>query len=74
MCRYMNVSRSGYYEWLCNIEEGLRLKEDRELTKMIKQIFKEGRDTYGSRRIRQKMVQKKIVMRLNLLLYRDCLD
>lgn len=62
MCRYMNVSRSGYYEWLCNIEEGLRLKEDRELTKMIKQIFKEGRDTYGSRRIRQKMVQKKITI------------
>jgi putative transposase len=53
----MNLSRSGYYEWLqkpeCN-----RAKEDKEINIMIRQIFEEGRSTYGSRRIRQRLAQK----------------
>ena len=62
MCHYMNLSRSSYYAWLRNTKESLRSQEDRELTEVIKQVFIEGRGTYGSRRIRQKMVQKKIII------------
>jgi len=61
MCRYMDVSRSGYYEWLCK-PDSARVKEDRELSKMINEVFVEGRATYGSRRIRQKLIQKKIII------------
>jgi len=55
MCHFLSVSRSSYYEWLkpskCN-----RQKEDEELIEMIKQIFKESRGLYGTRRIRRKLL------------------
>ena len=57
----MEVSRSGYYEWLCKPESG-RAKEDRELSKMINEVFVEGRATYGSRRIRHKLTGRKITI------------
>ena len=57
----MDVSRSGYYEWLYR-PESARAKEDKELSKMINEVFVEGRATYGSRRIRQRLIQKKITL------------
>lgn len=57
----MNLSRSSYYEWLQN-PECSRIEEDKEITKMIKQIFEEGRGTYGARRIKKKLAQKKIAV------------
>ena len=57
----MNVSRSGYYEWLQNPEcDGI--KEDNEITVMIKQVFEEGRSTYGSRRIKKRLAQKTLTV------------
>ena len=44
MCEYMKVSRSSYYEWLQN-PECTRIKEDKEIGVVIKQIFEEGRST-----------------------------
>jgi putative transposase len=63
MCAFMNVSRSGYYEWLYSPETNKR-KQDEELIKIMKPIFKEGRSTYGTRRIKKKLsLQNKIVSR-----------
>lgn len=54
MCIVIEVSRSGYYEWLnhpgCN-----RVKKDQELILLIKVIFEEGRGNYGSRSIKKKL-------------------
>jgi putative transposase len=66
MCKYMSLSRSGYYEWLQNPKCD-RIKEDEEITKMIKQVFEEGRGTYGSRRIKKRLAQKKITVSRNLI-------
>lgn len=46
----MNVSKSGYYEWLQG-EMSNREKINMELTKKIQQIHQESRKTYGGRRI-----------------------
>jgi transposase InsO family protein len=54
MCRVIQVSRSGYYEWLNN-PEGNRAKKDKNLISMIKLIFEEGRGNYGSRTIKKKL-------------------
>ena len=60
MCKLMQVSRSSYYEWLsspgCNIA-----KQDEDLTGMIKIICKEGRNTYGARRIKKRLAHQNIV-------------
>ena len=50
----MKLSRSGYYEWLSSPQTD-RKKEDVELTDIIKPLFKEGRSTYGARRIQKKL-------------------
>jgi len=60
----MSLSRSGYYEWLQNPECD-RVKEDKEITIMIKQVFEEGRSTYGSRRIKKRLAQKKVAVSRN---------
>jgi transposase InsO family protein len=56
----MDLSRSSYYEWLLR-PQSVRAKEDKKLSKMINEVFMEGRATYGSRRIRQKLIQKKVI-------------
>jgi putative transposase len=59
----MKVSRSSYYEWLYSpaTDKG---QQDEELIKIMKPIFKEGRSTYGTRRIKKKLaLQNKIVSR-----------
>lgn len=61
MCKFMQVSRSGYYEWLnntgCNKD-----REDNELTNRIKIIFKEGRGNYGTRPIKKALSRQSIVI------------
>jgi hypothetical protein len=42
----MKVSRSCYYEWLHKTDAGLRVKEDSELTALVKQEFIQGRKVY----------------------------
>jgi putative transposase len=54
MCHFMKVSRSGYYEW-SNSPEMAKTKQDEELIKIITPIFKKGRNTYGTRRIKKKL-------------------
>jgi putative transposase len=60
----MKVSRSAYYQWLNKPEECNRDKEDQELLILIRQIFAEGRSTYGARRIKKKLsLQGKVCSR-----------
>ena len=66
MCRFMKVSRSGYYEWL-DSPEAAKTRQDKELTGIITSIFKEGRSTYGTRRIKKKLaLQGKAISRRRL--------
>jgi putative transposase len=50
----MHVSRSSYYSWLHKPVTN-RQKQDEGLIKMIKDIFAEGRNIYGTRRIAEKL-------------------
>jgi len=54
MCHFLCVSRSSYYQWL-NPDTTNREEENKELTQMINQIFKESRRLYGTRRIKRKL-------------------
>jgi transposase InsO family protein len=64
----MRVSRSSYYEWLNNPGRCDRTKQDKELTEMIKQIFEEGRSTYGARRVKKQLArQGKIISRRRII-------
>lgn len=46
MCRVLNVSRSGYYDW-CTRPESLRSKEDRRLLQQLHRIHQRSRLNYG---------------------------
>ena len=50
MCNVLEVSSSGYYAWRGR-PESRRSREDRELKAVIRSIFEESRQTYGSPRI-----------------------
>ena len=50
LCRVMQVARSGYYAWR-NEPLSLRKVADMVLLKHIRDIFEEGRQSYGSARI-----------------------
>ena len=57
MCGVIQVSRSGYYEWL-NKADCNRRKQDDKLSSLIQFIFHEGRGNYGSRTIKKKLERK----------------
>jgi putative transposase len=46
-CRVLETSRSGYYDWAAR-PESARETENRQLAKMIKEIHRESRFSYGS--------------------------
>jgi len=52
MCRVLRVSTSGFYDWLKD-PDGIRGREDVELSEQITKIFEESKESYGSRRIRR---------------------
>ena len=55
MCRVLNVSKSGFYDWLKKQTQPLSEKEelDKELAKQIQKSYAESFGTYGSPRIAQ---------------------
>ena len=55
-CRVLNVSRSGYYDWLGRLDSP-RVQENELLLKQIRQIHHESRGTYGSPRVHAELVQ-----------------
>lgn len=57
MCRVLEVSRSGFYDWLQR-PESLRSKRQRYLTAKIRQIHTDSRQIYGSPRIHGELVDQ----------------
>ena len=55
------MCRSQYYRWKQN-PISKRSRQDSDLTSYIKDFFFEGRATYGSRTIKQKLLQKGIIV------------
>lgn len=51
MCRWLNVSRSGFYEWESR-PISAREKETNTLRSIVVSVFDNSRQTYGSRRVR----------------------
>jgi putative transposase len=54
MCRFLKVSRSGYYQW-CQRNESLRKKKDRELKEKILATYMQHKKRYGSPRIHDEL-------------------
>jgi putative transposase len=50
MCRVLRVARSGYYAWR-RCRESVRASENKRLMTVIRQLFEQSRETYGSPRI-----------------------
>jgi hypothetical protein len=55
MCRIFNVDKSSYYHW---IKAGSIVKKiDLKLNELIEIVFIQGRQNYGTRRIKDKLKQ-----------------
>lgn len=54
LCAYLDVSRSGYYDWLTR-EPSRRAQEDEVLGEVIEAEFKKHRQAYGSARMRDRL-------------------
>jgi len=57
LCRFMNVSRSCYYDWL-DSPKTEREKENEEWIERLKVLFEKGRGTYGTRRLKKSLLNK----------------
>jgi transposase InsO family protein len=57
MCDFLSVSRSAYYDWLVRTPTALEQK-DAELIEVIKALFKQGRENYGTRCLKKALKQK----------------
>ena len=56
LCRMLEVSRSGYYEWLAR-PSNTQAEADRQLQEKVQHYFAQGRGTYGTRRIKHLLAQ-----------------
>ena len=61
LCRILEVSRSGYYEWLGRPPSALADTEQQVEAK-VQQYFTQGRGTYGTRRIKPLLAQEGLVV------------
>ena len=57
MCRMLEVSRSGYYEWLHRPPRP-QTAADQQLQDKVQRYFVQGRGTYGTRRIKYLLAQE----------------
>jgi len=56
MCRFLRVSRSGYYDW-SQRAESVRSLRDRELRLLIRQIHLESGGVYGARKVHRELLR-----------------
>jgi putative transposase len=56
MCQLLEVSRSGYYEWLSRPPRA-QAHADQEVQDKIQRYFAQGRGTYGTRRLKHLLAQ-----------------
>ena len=61
MCRLLEVSRSGYYEW-CHRPPRAQAEADPQLQDKVTCYFAQGRGTYGTRRIKYLLAQEGLVV------------
>jgi putative transposase len=57
MCRLLEVSRSGYYEWLGRPPRA-HTDANQQLQDAVQRFFAQGRGTYGTRRIKHLLAQE----------------
>jgi len=57
MCQLLEVSRSGYYEWLSHPPRA-QVKAEQQVEAKVKHYFAQGRGTYGTRRIKYLLAQE----------------
>jgi transposase InsO family protein len=57
MCRLLEVSRSGYYEWRSRPPRA-QAQADQQLQAKVQHYFAQGRGTYGTRRIKYLLAQE----------------
>lgn len=58
MCRVLDVSSSGFYAWLK--KGSARERSDRQVLKVIREVFEQCRETYGSPRIYRELQERGI--------------
>lgn len=63
-CSVLEVSRSGYYDWLCRPESKRKIANEK-LTVQIKKIWDQSRGTYGLPRIYEKLKADELVIGKN---------
>lgn len=51
LCKCLKITRSAYYNWILNKNKSLK-NDDFKLISTVKNIFKSGKNTYGSRRMK----------------------
>src|SRR5262245_58450317 len=56
LCRTLEVSRSGYYEWLSRPPRA-QTAVDQQVHAKVQHYFAQGRGTYGTRRIKHLLAQ-----------------
>ena len=56
MCRLLQVSRSGYYDW-SDRAESARGRRDRELRMLVRQIHLESSGVYGARKVHRELLE-----------------
>ncbi len=61
LCRFLGVSRSGFYAW-CGRSQSKRAQQDRRLLAYIRDIFRKSRETYGSPRVYHALKRQGIVV------------
>jgi putative transposase len=61
MCRLLEVSRSGYYEWL-HRPPSVDAEAAQQLRDKVACYFAQGRETYGTRRIKYLLAQEGLVV------------
>ena len=57
LCRTLEVSRSGYYEWLSRPPRA-QAEVDQQMEAKVQHYFAQGRGTYGTRRIKHLLAQE----------------
>lgn len=57
MCRFLQVSRSAYYDWLHRMPTAGE-KDDTDLTGILESVFKKSRATYGTRRLKAVLLDR----------------
>ena len=61
MCEILSVSRSGYYNWNQALPSA-RAFENNKIAALIKLIFKQNREAYGTRRIKKALAKEDLVV------------